>query len=77
MAKHCGLEAYEFYYYIGNTHIYDDHYKPLTEQLKRTPYTFPKLTILNCHKTIDDYTVDDFKLDNYKYHESIKMNMRK
>lgn len=77
LAKYCGLEAYEFYYYIGNTHIYDDHYKQLIEQIKRTPYTFPKLTILNCYKSIDDYKMEDFKIDNYKYHASIKMNMRK
>ena len=77
LAKHCGLEAYEFYYYIGNTHIYDDHYSPLKEQIKRGPYSFPKLTILNNHNSIDDYTVDDFKIDNYQYHASIKMNMRK
>lgn len=77
LAKHCGLEAYEFYYYIGNTHIYDDHYKPLMEQIKRSPYIFPKLTILNSYDSIDNYKVNDFKIDKYQYHPSIKMNMRK
>lgn len=77
LAKHCGLEAYDFYYYIGNTHIYDDHYKPLMEQIKRKPYTFPKVTILKQYESIDDYKLEDFKIDNYQYHSSIKMNMRK
>ena len=77
LAKHCGLEAYEFYYYIGNTHIYDDHYQPLIEQIKRTPYTFPKLTILKKYNSIDDYNVDDFIVQQYQHHPSIKMNMRK
>lgn len=77
LAKHCGLEAHEFYYYIGNTHIYDDHYQPLIEQMKRKPYNFPKLTILNNHQSIDDYTPEDFEIVNYKFHPSIKMNMRK
>ena len=77
LAKHCGLEASEFYYYIGNTHIYDDHYKPLMEQITRNPYPFPKLTILNNYDSIDDYKVEDFKIEKYQYHASIKMNMRK
>ena len=77
LAKHCGLEAYEFYYYIGNTHIYDDHYQPLIEQIKRTPYTFPKLIILKKYNSIDDYNVDDFIVQQYQHHPSIKMNMRK
>ncbi len=77
LAKHCGLEAHEFYYYIGNTHIYDDHYQPLIEQIKRTPYTFPKLTILKKYNSIDDYNVDDFIVQQYQHHPSIKMNMRK
>lgn len=77
LANYCGLEAYDFYYYIGNTHIYDDHYKQLAEQIKRNPYPFPKLTILNSHDSIDDYKVDDFNIHNYQYHSPIKMNMRK
>ena len=31
IAKHCGLEASEFLYYLGNTHIYDDHLLALKE----------------------------------------------
>tara|TARA_Y100000748_G_scaffold293699_1_gene283488 strand:+ start:2155 stop:3072 length:918 start_codon:yes stop_codon:yes gene_type:complete len=77
LAKHCGLEAHEFYYYIGNTHIYDDHYQPLMEQIKRKPYIFPKLTILKSYESIDNYTPEDFKINDYQYHPSIKMNMRK
>ena len=77
LANHCGLEAYDFYYHIGNTHIYDDHYKQLMEQIKRTTYPFPKLTILNSYDSIDDYKIDDFNIENYRYHPPIKMNMRK
>jgi thymidylate synthase len=29
LAHHCGLEANEFVYYLGNAHIYDDHIAPL------------------------------------------------
>ena len=77
IAKHCGLEAKEFVYFLGNAHIYDDHIDVLREQMMRPPYDFPKLEILQTRLNIDDYKVDDFKLINYKYHEKITMEMRK
>lgn len=77
IAKHCNLEATDFYYYLGNCHIYDDHVEPLKEQLTREPYEFPKLNINSICDNIDDYTEDMFLIENYKFHETIKMNMRK
>tara|TARA_A100001015_G_scaffold312314_1_gene417275 strand:+ start:3288 stop:4205 length:918 start_codon:yes stop_codon:yes gene_type:complete len=77
LANCCGLEAHEFYYYIGNAHIYDDHYIALLEQIKRKPYPFPKLSILNNYDSIDNYKIDDFKVEMYHHYPSIKMNMRK
>ena len=77
IAKHCGLEASDFIYHLGNTHIYDDHITQLTEQSTRKPYDFPTLNIKNTRENINDYVVDDFELMNYKTHETIKMEMRK
>ena len=76
MAHHTGLIAGDFVYYLGNTHIYDDHIDNLKVQKTRTPYAFPTLDILNTHDNIEDYTVDDFKLNDYKYHENINLLMR-
>lgn len=77
IAKHCGLKAKEFVYFLGNAHIYDDHIEPLREQMQRTPYAFPKLEIMNVKNNINDYTVNDFNLIDYEYHKKIKMEMRK
>ena len=77
IAKHCGLEAKEFVYFLGNAHIYDDHLEPLKEQMMRSPFPFPKLQILQTRLNINDYIVDDFKLVDYEYHKKIKMEMRK
>ena len=77
LAKHCGLEAYEFHYHLGNCHIYDDHIEPLRLQMERKPYEFPKLNINAQYENIEDYKVEDFELSDYVCHESIKMNMRK
>lgn len=77
IAKHCNLKAKEFIYYLGNTHIYDDHVDALKEQIKREPYDFPKINIKNKHDNINNYNIDDIEIDNYKYHNTIKMAMRK
>ena len=77
IAKHCGLEAKEFVYFLGNAHIYDDHLETLKEQVLRKPYPFPKLLISDVKLNIDDYVVEDFKLIDYKYHEKLTMKMRK
>lgn len=75
IAKHCGLEPYEFIYYLGNTHIYEEHVEGLKEQLKRKPHNFPKFNIKNKRSNINDYELDDFVISDYKYHEKIKMKM--
>ena len=77
IAKHCDLEAYEFVHYLGNAHIYDDHFDVISKQATRDPYHFPKLNIKTKRENINDYLVDDFEILNYEYHPPIKMEMRK
>lgn len=76
LAKHCGLEAYEFNYHLGNCHIYDDHIELLREQSNRRPYKFPTVIINKKYDNIKDYCVDDFELKDYISYTTIKMNMR-
>ena len=77
IAKHCGLEAYEFIHHLGNCHIYDDHIDSLKAHLNRKPFVFPKLKIINNYNKIEDYDEKDFKIENYVSHDLIKMVMRK
>ena len=77
IAKHCNLKAKEFVYYLGNTHIYDDHIEELKIQIEREPYIFPKINIKNQYDSIDEYNVSDIEILNYEFHPSIKMEMRK
>lgn len=76
IAKHCDLVPKDFVYFMGNVHIYDDHFERLKDQALRTPYTFPTLKVLNKHNTIEEYSLDDIQLENYKYHPPIQMKMR-
>jgi len=75
LAKHCGLEAYEFVYFMGNCHLYEDHIEPMKEILTREPYPFPTINIKSIKENINDYTVDDFEILNYISHDLIKMKM--
>ena len=75
LAKHCGLEAYEFVYFKGNCHIYEEHVEGLKLQITRTPYPFPTVSIKEVRENINDYTIDDFVLENYQHHEPIKFQM--
>jgi thymidylate synthase len=75
LAKHCGLEAYEFIHFMGNCHIYDDHIESMKEQITRDPYPFPTVSIKQVRENINDYQVEDFEIHNYQHHPPIKFDM--
>ena len=76
IAKHCNLIPHEFYYHLGNAHIYEEHIEPLKEQISRTPLQFPSLEISTVRENINDYILDDFKIHNYICCDKIKMDMK-
>ena len=75
LAKHCGLEAYEFVYFKGNCHIYEDHIEGAKLQLQREPYPFPTISVKQIRENISDYQVEDFELHNYEHHPQIKFQI--
>jgi thymidylate synthase len=75
LAKHCGLEAYEFIYTIGNAHIYANHVDALKEQIQNELFVFPKIEIINSHENIDDYIVEDIVITDYKSNTTVSMKM--
>ena len=76
LAHHCGLDAHEFNYHLGNAHIYDDHVHALKVQTTREPHEFPRIAIRALHDNINDYQLDDFEVQGYQYHDAIPMTMR-
>lgn len=75
LAKHCGLEAYEFVYFAGNCHIYENALDACKLQITRNPYPFPRVDIKQIRENINDYQVEDFEIHNYVSHEAIKVAM--
>lgn len=76
VAKHCDLIPHEFYYHIGNAHIYEEHLEPLKIQIQRKPMKFPKLYIKQSRENINDYLISDFEIKDYTYHDKIVMEMK-
>ena len=75
IAKHCGLEAYEFIHFMGNCHLYENAIDAANLQITREPYPFPTVSIKQVRENINDYQVEDFEIHNYKSHEAIKVAM--
>jgi thymidylate synthase len=75
IAKHCGLEAYEFVHFMGNCHLYENAIDAAKIQITRKPYPFPTVSIKQVRDNINDYTVEDFEIHNYQSHEAIKVAM--
>jgi len=75
LAKHCGLEAYEFIHCMGNCHLYENAIDAAKLQITREPYPFPTVSIKQVRENINDYQVEDFEINNYQYHEAIKVQM--
>jgi len=75
LAKHCGLEAHDFVYFMGNCHLYENAIDAAKLQITREPFEFPTLLIKQVRENINDYQVEDFEIHNYKHHEAIKVPM--
>lgn len=75
IAKHCQLQAYEFVYFMGNCHLYENAIDAAKLQITREPFEFPTLSIKQIKENINDYQVEDFEIHNYKHHEVIKVAM--
>jgi thymidylate synthase len=75
IAKHTGLEAHEFVYFMGNCHIYENHIEGAKIQQIRQPFEFPTVSIKQIRENINDYQVEDFEIHNYQHHDHIKFEM--
>lgn len=72
VAQECGLEAHEFIWTGGDTHIYSNHLEQVELQLSREPRKLPKMLINPEVKSIFDFKFEDFKLEEYNPYPGIK-----
>jgi thymidylate synthase len=74
LAQVCDLEADEFVWTGGDTHLYSNHLEQAKEQLSRRDILppMPTLKLNQSIKNIDDFKFEDFILENYNPLETIK-----
>jgi thymidylate synthase len=71
-AQQCDLQVGDFVWTGGDCHLYSNHLEQADEQLKRTPYPLPRLTINRNPPSIFEYEFEDFAITDYQAHPSIK-----
>ena len=72
VAQECGLEAHEFIWTGGDTHIYLNHLEQVEKQLSREPRKLPKMTLNPDVKSLFDFKFEDFTLSAYDPYPGIK-----
>jgi thymidylate synthase len=72
LAQQCDLEAGDFIWTSGDTHLYSNHLEQARLQISREPYPLPKLVISRRPESIFDYRFDDFAIVDYEAHPHIK-----
>ena len=75
IAHVCNLKCGDFFYVLGDAHVYKNHVQALEIQLSRTPKMFPQLIIKDDHQDIDQFKFEHFNLLNYECHDKIEMEM--
>jgi thymidylate synthase len=61
--------------FLNDLHLYEEHLNQSKEQLKRTPFPFPKLQFKKKFSKIEELEFDDIELVNYQCHPTIKYQM--
>jgi thymidylate synthase len=72
VAQQCDLEVGDFVWSGGDCHLYLNHLDQAREQLSRTPFELPRVTIQRRPDTLFDYRYEDFAIDGYQSHPHIK-----
>lgn len=71
MAQQCDLEAGDFIWTGGDTHLYSNHLEQARLQLSRQPLALPRLDIKRRPESIFDYRFEDFEIIGYQAHPHI------
>jgi thymidylate synthase len=75
IAHECNFKLGEFVHVIGDAHIYLDHIEQVKKQIKRKPFSLPKILLNPEIKSIFKLKKEDIKLENYKSHSFLKGNV--
>jgi thymidylate synthase len=72
IAEQTDLQAGDFIWTGGDTHLYLNHIEQARLQLSRDPYPLPQLEIKRKPNSLFQYQYEDFEIKDYNYHPAIK-----
>lgn len=72
IAEQSGLQAGDFIWTGGDTHLYLNHIEQARLQLSRKPFSLPQLEIKRKPASLFAYQYEDFEIKNYQHHPGIK-----
>jgi len=72
VAQQCDLQAGDFIWTGGDTHLYVNHIEQARTQLARECFQLPQLIIKRRPDSIFDYRFEDFEFVGYQAHPAIK-----
>jgi thymidylate synthase len=79
LAQVCGYKVGTLHMTLLDHHVYvtegKSHEPQIMEQLKRVPYSMPKLTLDPNVKNIDDFDMDSIVLSNYFHHPKLTASL--
>jgi thymidylate synthase len=75
VAQVTGFTPFEFIHTLGDAHIYHAHLEAVKTQLKRTPYSLPRLELNPKIKSIDAFKMQHIQLVDYQHHGTIRAPM--
>jgi len=75
VAQVTGYKPGDFVHTLGDAHLYLNHLDQAREQLSRTPYPLPKMTLNPDVKDIFGFRFEDFTLTDYQSHPHIKADV--
>ncbi|MDQ1237612.1 MAG: thymidylate synthase [Wigglesworthia glossinidia] len=70
-AQQCELQVGELIWTGGDVHLYSNHIKQASIQVKRTPFESPKILLIQKPKSLLNYKFRNFNLINYRFHPKI------
>lgn len=74
VAAETGYRAKRFVHFLGDAHVYHDHFDQVREQLARSTLPLPYLR-LRLKPSLEEYEPEDIELLGYTHHEPLKGNM--
>jgi len=72
IAQVTDLQPGVFIHTLGDAHIYLNHLELVKRQLRREPYSLPRMKLNPAVRSITNFQYEDFTLEGYQCHKGIK-----